>query len=410
MSDTQKHTKPNVPNLRFPVFEGEWEQHLLSEHLEFKNGLNPSAKSFGEGIEGIKFISVMDILNNPYITYDCIRASVNATEKEKQEFNVEYGDILFQRSSETLEDVGHANVYLDRKPALFGGFTIRGKKKGDYNPLFFKYLLDSPKARKKVIVKGAGAQHFNIGQEGLSSVSLFFPAMQEQNKIAVLLELLDQRIAIQNKVIEDLITLEKEIVNYVFKTLNTVSVPLSNIAERVTTRNTNTLCDNVLTISARDGLISQLDFFNKSVASQNLSNYILLKRGDFAYNKSYSADHPWGAIKHLEIYDEGVLSPLYFCFRPIKGHIDTDYLQLYFETDLWHKHISDISIEGARNHGLLNMSVGDFMALPVPVPELNIQHDIARSLKSLRNKKSNEMKYREFLLRQKTYLLSHLFL
>ena len=202
MSDTQKHTKPNVPNLRFPVFEGEWEQHLLSEYLEFKNGLNPSAKSFGEGIEGIKFISVMDILNNPYITYDCIRASVNATEKEKQEFNVEYGDILFQRSSETLEDVGHANVYLDRKPALFGGFTIRGKKKGDYNPLFFKYLLDSPKARKKVIVKGAGAQHFNIGQEGLSSVSLFFPAMQEQNKIAVLLELLDQRIAIQNKVIE----------------------------------------------------------------------------------------------------------------------------------------------------------------------------------------------------------------
>jgi len=199
MSDTQKHTKPNVPNLRFPGFSGEWEQHLLSEYLEFKNGLNPSAKSFGEGI---KFISVMDILNNPYITYDCIRASVNASEKEKQEFNVEYGDILFQRSSETLEDVGHANVYLDKKPALFGGFTIRGKKKGDYNPLFFKYLLDSPKARKKVIVKGAGAQHFNIGQEGLSSVSLYFPSKQEQKKIAELFELLDQRIAIQNKVIE----------------------------------------------------------------------------------------------------------------------------------------------------------------------------------------------------------------
>jgi len=144
----------------------------------------------------------MDILNNPFITYDCIRASVAATDKEKEEFCVEYGDILFQRSSETLEDVGHANVYLDSRPALFGGFTIRGKKKGEYNPLFFKYLLDSPRARKRVIVKGAGAQHFNIGQEGLSSVSLFFPAMQEQNKIAELLELLDQRIAIQNKVIE----------------------------------------------------------------------------------------------------------------------------------------------------------------------------------------------------------------
>ena len=171
----------------------------MSEYLDFKNGLNPSAKSFGEGI---KFISVMDILNNPFITYDCIRASVNATEKEKQEFNVEYGDILFQRSSETLEDVGHANVYLDSRTALFGGFTIRGKKKGVYNPLFFKYLLDSPTARKKVIVKGAGAQHFNIGQEGLSKVVLSFPSIQEQNRIAVFMNLLDQRIAIQNKIIE----------------------------------------------------------------------------------------------------------------------------------------------------------------------------------------------------------------
>ena len=249
-----------------------------------------------------------------------------------------------------------------------------------------------------------------IYNDNLRELVINFPTVKEQEKVVALLSILDKRIAIQNKVIEDLITLEKEIINHVFKTLNTVSQPLSIISERVTARNTNALCNNVLTISARDGLISQLDFFNKSVASHNLSNYILLKKGDFAYNKSYSADHPWGAIKHLEIYEEGVLSPLYFCFRPLKDHIDTEYLQLYFETDLWHKHISDISVEGARNHGLLNMSVGDFMALPVPVPELNIQHDIARSLKSLRNKKSNEMRYREFLLRQKTYLLSHLFL
>ena len=164
----------------------------------------------------------MDILNNPFITYDCIRASVNATEKEKQEFNVEYGDILFQRSSETLEDVGHANVYLDSRTALFGGFTIRGKKKGVYNPLFFKYLLDSPTARKKVIVKGAGAQHFNIGQEGLSKVVLSFPSIQEQNRIAVFMNLLDQRIAIQNKVIEKYESLIKALRYHIFSTIEPV--------------------------------------------------------------------------------------------------------------------------------------------------------------------------------------------
>ena len=108
-------------------------------------------------------------------------------------------------------------------------------------------------------------------------------------------------------------------------------------------------------------------------------------------------------------HDEGVLSPLYFCFRPIKSHIDTDFLQLYFETDLWHKYISDISVEGARNHGLLNMSLADFMSMQIPVPKMGIQNEIAHSLKSIRNKKNNEMKHRECLFRQKTYLLSQLF-
>ena len=140
-------------------------EHRLSELLDFKNGLNPKPEKFGKGI---KFISVMDILNNDVITYDSIKASVEATEKELSDFSVEKGDLLFQRSSETLEDVGRANVYMDDKTAVFGGFVIRGKKKGEYNPLFFRYLLASPFARKKVIPMGAGAQHFNIGQEGLS--------------------------------------------------------------------------------------------------------------------------------------------------------------------------------------------------------------------------------------------------
>ena len=351
----------------------------------------------------------MDILNNPYITYDCIRASVNASEKEKQEFNVEYGDILFQRSSETLEDVGHANVYLDKKPALFGGFTIRGKKKGDYNPLFFKYLLDSPKARKKVIVKGAGAQHFNIGQEGLSSVSLYFPSKQEQKKIAELFELLDQRIAIQNKVIEDYTTLEKEIQHQVFSRINAPHVPLSSISERVSERNSALESDNVLTISAREGLVSQLEFFNKSVASENLSNYYLLRKGDFAYNKSYSSDYPWGAIKHLERYDTGVLSPLYFCFRPNKEIVDTRYLQFFFDTKLWHMHIADIAVEGARNHGLLNMTVGDFYTMPILLPTLKEQKAIAEKLSAIRRKKVAEESIYRLFLQQKRYLLEKLF-
>ena len=151
----------------------------------------------------------MDILNNAVITYDCIKASVDVTEKELSDFSVEKGDILFQRSSETLEDVGRANVYMDDKTAVFGGFVIRGKKKGEYAPQYFNYLLRSPFARKRIIPMGAGAQHFNIGQEGLSKVKLHFANIEEQKKIGNFLSLLDKRIATQNKIIDKLQSLIK---------------------------------------------------------------------------------------------------------------------------------------------------------------------------------------------------------
>ena len=197
--------------MRFPEFSGEWEEHTLSEYLEFKNGLNPDAKRIGSGLP---FISVMDILSEGVINYDNIRGKVNATEKEIECFGVKDGDLLFQRSSETLEDVGRANVYMDNRTAIYGGFVIRGRKIGNYDPLFFKYLLATPLARKRTC--RMGAQHFNIGQEGLSKISLYFPSIEEQRKIAEFLSLIDERIATQNKIIEDLKKLKSAISKQAF--------------------------------------------------------------------------------------------------------------------------------------------------------------------------------------------------
>ena len=216
MTDNNENKVLNVPHLRFPEFSGEWEIYPLTDFMSFKNGMNPDAKRFGRGT---KFISVMDILNNQFICYDNIRASVEVVDGDIETYGVNYGDILFQRSSETLEDVGQANVYLDSKPAVFGGFVIRGKSKSNYYPMFFRYLLASPTARKKIIVKGAGAQHFNIGQDGLSKVCLNIPSIQEQEKIAKLFECIDTRIATQNKIIEDLKKLKSAIRKKMFSFL-----------------------------------------------------------------------------------------------------------------------------------------------------------------------------------------------
>ena len=226
MADNNENKVLNVPHLRFPEFSGEWEEHTLSEYLEFKNGLNPDAKRIGSGLP---FISVMDILSEGVINYDNIRGKVNATEKEIECFGVKDGDLLFQRSSETLEDVGRANVYMDNRTAIYGGFVIRGRKIGNYAPLFFKYLLATPLARNRTRRMGAGAQHFNIGQEGLSKISLYFPSIEEQRKIAGFLTLIDERIATQNKIIEDLKILKSAIAERLFNSTDGDILSLSDV-------------------------------------------------------------------------------------------------------------------------------------------------------------------------------------
>ena len=128
---------------------------------------------------------------------------------------------------------------------------------------------------------------------------------------------------------------------------------------RVTRKNKNNESRLPLTISAQHGLVDQVTFFNKVVASSDMSNYYLLHKGEFAYNKSYSGDYPWGAIKRLDRYDQGALSSLYICFTPT-DIIDSDFLVHYFESPKWHREVSNIAGEGARNHGLLNIAVPDF--------------------------------------------------
>ena len=136
-------------------------------------------------------------------------------------------------------------------------------------------------------------------------------------------------------------------------------VALSEIAARVTRKNKDNASKLPLTISAQYGLVDQISFFNKVVASADMSNYYLLRQGEFAYNKSYSSDYPWGAIKRLDRYPQGALSSLYICFA-VNNKVDSDFAVHYFESSKWHREVSNIAGEGARNHGLLNIAVGDF--------------------------------------------------
>lgn len=143
--------------------------------------------------------------------------------------------------------------------------------------------------------------------------------------------------------------------------------------------------DNVLTISAQYGLISQRDFFNKDIASEDKSNYFLLHNGEFAYNKSYSNGYPFGALKRLDMYDKGIVSPLYICFSANENNECPDFYVHYFEAGMMNREIQAFAQEGARNHGLLNISVDDFFNSYLLMPPLPEQEKIAEILSAQDN-------------------------
>jgi type I restriction enzyme, S subunit len=212
----------SVPKLRFPEFRdaGEWDEKKLEELLEFKNGINASKEQYGKGT---KFINVLDILQNEFITYEKIIGSVDVSDAIVDKFSVNYGDILFQRSSETQEEVGTASVYLDRnKTATFGGFVIRGKKIGEYEPIFLNKLLKSQSIRSSISSKSGGSTRFNIGQENLSSIKIFLPSIQEQQKIADCLSSIDQLITAETQKLDTLKAHKKGLMQQLFPALEEV--------------------------------------------------------------------------------------------------------------------------------------------------------------------------------------------
>ncbi len=142
---------------------------------------------------------------------------------------------------------------------------------------------------------------------------------------------------------------------------------MSDFADRVTRKNSNNETDLPLTISSKDGLVDQISYFNKTVASKDMSGYYLLRNGEYAYNKSYSVGYDFGSIKRLDRYPMGALSTLYICFA-LKKH-DTDFIKVYFDSLKWYKEIYMISAEGARNHGLLNVPTDEFFATKHYLPE-----------------------------------------
>lgn len=177
----------------------DWEVKRLGELFSFKNGYNTEARNYGRGMP---VASVLEALADRPLRASKIRGKVIAPQKDQDSFSLKRGDLIFTRSSETLEDVGRSNVYEDDAPAMFGGFVIRGRPKTENNSVCINLILKTQEHRDRVMSQGAGAQHYNIGQSGLERVLVAVPPLPEQKKIAEALSDVDALISSLDKLIE----------------------------------------------------------------------------------------------------------------------------------------------------------------------------------------------------------------
>ena len=363
----------NVPKLRFKEFTDEWKIIKLDELYEFKNGINTDRTAYGKGVP---LISVTDIINNNFITYNKIRGKIDINNKILMNNSVEYGDILFQRSSETFAEIGTSNIYLDNKIVTFGGFVIRGKKKNNEVPLFINYELKSPNSRKKIIIKGAGAQHYNIGQEDLRQVSIYVPSKEEQTKIADFLSLLDKKIELQTKKIEDLKLYKKGLFsNITFDT--TQKFKLEDILQEQNEKSTVINQYDILSSTA-NGLFLQSEYFNKQAASENNIGYKILKRNQLVL----SPQNLWmGNININDKYDIGIVSPSYKIFNINTSIINIQYFNNWIRTP---RALYEYMISSEQGASIVrrNLNMDLFNSIIIKLPPINIQNKIGENIYS----------------------------
>lgn len=391
-----------MPSLRFPEFlnDREWELVHIGRYYKLQGGFAFKSCYFKDS--GIPIIRIANIPNDGAFvdTSNCVCYEAIANDSN---YIVSMGDLLIAMSGATIGKTAifHEphNAYLNQRVGLFKSINV-----DNYYPFLCQWVKSECFSRQLKRTLAAGAQP-NISSKDIESFIWAYPignsSNKEQRKIADCLTSLDRYIYNTKSKLQQLKAHKRGLMQRLFptkgKTVPELRFPefrnseewkdyaIRDIFERITERN-RIGCRNVLTISAQYGIVSQSEYFNKNVAAADLSNYYLIKRGDFAYNKSRSQGYTYGIIRPLNLYKDGIVSPIYLCFR-IKQGITCcrDFLEYLFDTVPLLDNLGEIAQEGARNHGLLNIATEDFfdkMRLTIPVT-IDEQQKIADCLSSI---------------------------
>lgn len=407
----------NIPRMRFPGFSDEWQVKKLGDlATKVGSGATPTGGSSVYRPSGVPFIRSQNITGGKLNMRDVVFID-EETHRTMRNSAIKPNDVLLNITGASL---GRTCVV----PGDFKEGNLNQHvciiRLAEANPYIVHTILSKPKGQHDLLKTQTGGGKEGLNFQAVRSFKLALPAQKEQKKIADFLTAVDERIALMEKKLELLKKYKKGVMQKIFtqqirfKDENGDFYPdwevrkLSDIFDRITNKNSENN-QNVLTISAQQGLVSQTEYFNKIVAAKNVTNYYLLERNDFAYNKSYSVGFPMGAVKRLKYYDKGIVSTLYICFRA-KDARDVDFFEHIFDLGLQNREIEKVAQEGARNHGLLNIAVGDFFDIEFKTPlDRSEQQKITYLLNLLSDKINSEDKKLQKAKEFKKSLLQRMF-
>jgi type I restriction enzyme S subunit len=369
----------DVPPLRFPEFSGEWKSCYIKDILSIGNGRDYKHLSKGNipvfGTGGY-MTSVNDYLHDGETTFIGRKGTINKP-------------FYYNGKFWTVDTLFYTHSFID---------TI---------PRFIYCLFQTINWLRYNEASGVPS----LSKDTIEKIKVCIPNLEEQAKIATLLRLIDERIVTQNKIIEDLKLLKSAIIDYIFN--NEVlsfrkRMHLSDVATKITQKNTNNHVSNVLSNSANQGIIPQSEVFDREIANEdNTSNYFVISQNDFVYNPRKSATAPYGPINRYNGRTDGVISPLYLCFR--SHNIDVEYLGWYFKSDSWYKYVYQNGDTGVR-HDRVSIKDEIFFSMPLFIHNADEQIEIAKRLNKIESFVKQEEQYLFLLESQKLYLLQQMFI
>lgn len=353
-----------------------WKKAHLGSLMTFKNGLNTEKEQYGDGY---KFVNVMDVFRSNTITEDKIIGRVKVSEKELNDYKLEFGDILFNRTSETFDEIATAAVYMDNAIVTFGGFVIRGRPNHSILSAEFStqaFLAGSYRAQ--VVKLGQGAVRANIGQKELSKVGILLPPLLEQEKIAKILSTWDQVITITEQLLEKSLQQKKGLMQQLLHgkrrlvgfTADWMQVSFGNVFRERS--ETGWGCLPLLSITSAEGVVNREETGRKDTSNADKSKYLRICPGDIGCNTM----RMWQGVSGLSEL-EGLVSPAYTVLTPQSG-IDPLFAAYLFKLPAL------VHVFYRHSQGLVsdtwNLKYSNFAKIKWSIPDVEEQKAIAAVL------------------------------